>query len=477
MTEAIKYILLYAGAVISVAHIFDLTYHFQVKEYRFDRFLVLLEEEGFLQVVYSRQIRFPAKTLRNTLVILLSILFLALVIFFVQTSPFIALLGFVVFAPTISFLLVSTSVFLTGILAYGKRALIVKEATQLFAASKAVCIGITGSYGKTTTKEFLYQILARRFKVAKTEATMNTDVGVALSVLRGVTPDTEFFIAEMGSYKKGEIERASKVAPPHYAILTAIGNQHLSLFGSREGLLEAKKELLEAVPSNGRIYLNKAIEDKSVLVRGIEASVTLYSSKTKADITVKQISKKPAIYKIVYKRRSLEVQVPVDLPYAIENLLPCVGLALDLGMKPEEIRQAVRSLKELPNKLSQQKGLHGSMLVLDTSNSSVEGFLSAIEVLSGVKASKKLAVTKGIIELGEEKTPSYLKLLEKLSKNNITLLTTDRLFEPLDGKNVVKVFNNENAIISYLNDVCTKKTALLVEGRFTEKFLQKLESA
>lgn len=472
MMEALQYILLYIGAVVCVAHIYDLTYRFQIKEYRLDRFFVFLREVGIIRAIYALRIRFPSKSLRNLLVIALSVLLLSLVVFYVQEGTLIRTVVFVILAPFVSLVLTALTVLLTEIFAQIKRKGIISQAKRHLALSKTVVIGITGSYGKTTTKEFLYQILSRRFRIAKTEANMNTDVGIALSILKNVTPETDFFIAEMGAYTTGEIEKACRIAPPKYGILTAIGNQHLALFGSHEKLLEAKKELLKAVPPKGRIYLNKSIKDRSVLARGIMASIVLYSTTGKADAAARKSAKNT--YEVQYRKKKIVVNVLLSAPYALENLLPCIALALDLGMKEKEIQTALKTLKNLPDKFAHEQGVKGIYLILDTGNSNVEGFLSAIDALTEVKRPRKYAVSKGIIELGNEKDSSYKKILAKLAKNKVALLTTDKLFRLLDVSNNVQYFEDEGKLLSHLLSVANKKTSVLLEGRFTPHFIRSI---
>ncbi len=472
--DIINYIILYLGAAICTAHIYDLTYKFQVKEYRFDRFFASIGEEGFRKVFYSFKIRFPSKSARNILIIVCSVLLLTLVVFWAYEGSFFHKLVFVITAPVMAGVLISLSVLLTEVPAQIKRRRIIRLAKKHLAQSKAQIIGITGSYGKTTTKEFLYEILSKKFKVAKTDANMNTDVGIALSILKNVGPDTDFFIAEMGAYTRGEIEKACRVAPPKYGILTAIGNQHLVLFGSHERLLDAKKELLKAVSPKGRIYLNRTIKDRSVLARGIVAPITQYSVLGKADVMVKKSGKN--IYEVVYKKKRVVISVNLQTPYTLENLLPCIALALDLGMKEKDIQNSLKTLKTPLNKLSQQKGLKNSLLILDTANSSVDGFLSAIDLLSSAKGSKRIVVSKGIIELGNQKEPSYKKILSTLQKKGVSLYTTDRLFRSLDKGNAVQFFEDEAFISKHLSASLTKNTTVLLEGRFTPGFIQQLKA-
>ena len=472
MNQILRFLVLYGGTVIGLAKILQLIYLFQVKEYRFDRFIVSLQENGGISYLYQIDPRFPAKSIRNLLVAIISLCLLAFILFYMQSASFLLLLLFLLTSPVISFLLVSVGVLLTEILARIKRALIIRDAEEFLQNKKVVGIGITGSYGKSTTKEDLSHILSQKFKVAKTDENMNTDVGIAMSVLKNVTAETEFFIAEVGAYTEGEIRRACKVIQPFYAILTAIGNQHLDLFGSKEKLILAKKELLEEVPPNGRIYLNADIDDKSVLVRSIKTKIVLYSAKKQADISV---SKKGSQYALRYKRNVVSFPVPSHVPYALETLLPCIGLALDLGMNPEQIEKSLGSLPVLKEKLSRSKGIRKAVIIRDTANSSVEGFLAALEPLANTKQSKRIAVSKGIIELGEEKESSYKRILDQLHKKKIALYTTDPVFKTLDIEETVAYFKNEQLLAIDLIKNIDSKTAVLLEGRFSPSFIAKLE--
>src|SRR3990167_4549629 len=434
MNQILRFLVLYGGTVIGLAKILQLIYLFQVKEYRFDRFIVSLQENGGISYLYQIDPRFPAKSIRNLLVAIISLCLLAFILFYMQSASFLLLLLFLLTSPVISFLLVSVGVLLTEILARIKRALIIRDAEEFLQNKK--------------------------------------DVGIAITVLKNVTAETEFFIAEVGAYTEGEIRRACKVIQPFYAILTAIGNQHLDLFGSKEKLILAKKELLEEVPPNGRIYLNADIDDKSVLVRSIKTKIVLYSAKKQADISV---SKKGSQYALRYKRNVVSFPVPSHVPYALETLLPCIGLALDLGMNPEQIEKSLGSLPVLKEKLSRSKGIRKAVIIRDTANSSVEGFLAALEPLANTKQSKRIAVSKGIIELGEEKESSYKRILDQLHKKKIALYTTDPVFKTLDIEETVAYFKNEQLLAIDLIKNIDSKTAVLLEGRFSPSFIAKLE--
>jgi len=131
-----------------------------------------------------------------------------------------------------------------------------KASTKLDHHQKLIVIGVTGSYGKTSTKEILHQILSTKYKVLKTPSSYNTAVGVANVVLKELKNDHEIFIVEMGAYKKGEIKKICELTKPHIGIITGLNEQHLDRFKTIENTLKAKTELIEALPSNSVIALN-----------------------------------------------------------------------------------------------------------------------------------------------------------------------------------------------------------------------------
>lgn len=462
MNELVRYVFLYIGLVVATGKIFDNIYTFQVKEYRFDRFLSFFKEVGVYRALYQIDVRFPAKSMRNMLILVLSVLALCVIAFILQTLYLTYIIVFIAIAPFVSLATVSFFVALTEIPAQFKRRAIIAKARRYLVGKKVVAIGITGSYGKTSTKEYLAHILSQRFSTAKTEDNMNTDVGIALSALKNISDNTEYFVMEVGAYTKGEIERACRVISPTYAVLTAIGNQHLSLFGSKENLVSAKKELLQAVEKDGSVYINAQILEKDQLSTGIQARKVFYSASGAADITMRQ-------GRAVYK--NIEVKLP---PIAnADNLLPCVAIAVDLGMTKPQIEKALKSLPKLLHKVEKKKGAHKGTLITDTANSSVEGFISALSALEGEKGGR-IVVSKGIIELGSEKEASYRKILDAIKKAKATLFTTDPLFEILDMDQVVVYLKNEKLLLAKLADVTTTKTAILLEGRFTPSFIRKL---
>jgi UDP-N-acetylmuramoyl-tripeptide--D-alanyl-D-alanine ligase len=458
--------------IIALLKSLEYIYLYQIKEYRFDRFDNYLREEGILRVLYATPPKLPAATIRNTLIAALDVVMAIALYFLFSYYPPQVLIGLIALSPFIGFLLTSISVCITSIFAHLRRAQIVEAARRKIAQSDTVFIGITGSYGKTTTKEFLYEILKAKFKVGKTEENMNTEVGVAMSILKNLHKDTQYFIAEAGAYRQGEIRRVCALIHPQIAILTAIGNQHMALFGSRRNLVAAKSELLDALPQEGIAYINREIPEFKEIVGRLSHQARSFALNGQADIKATDTKETATTTEatITYGKHSLHLKTHLGGRHNVQNLLPAIGVAFDLGMKPEEIAKAVTALAPVAAKLTKKHGLGGATFIMDTYSSNVEGFLAAIHAAHTAKGfDTKILVTRGILELGGEKKSSYARLLKALEDTKITLMTTDRMFKQLEPD--VQQYGSEQQLLNALMPLLTKDTLVVVEGKFSPHFL------
>ena len=458
--------------IVLFLKLLDFIYLFQIKEYRFDRFIAFMNEEGLSRIFYFRIIRLPARKLRNVGILIASSVIIILMSINILYLPFVYQVIILFISPIAVFVVCSLMIFLTNVAAFFYRQLIILKATKVAKSSKTIFIGITGSYGKTSIKEFLYQILSKKYRVAKTEANINTDIGIALSILKNLKKDTQFFIIELGAYKIGEIAKACKIINLKYGILTGIGNQHLGLFGSKENLIKAKAELFQALPNNGIAYINKDAIRNNQLLSYVSCQSKLYSVTESADIYAKDISyiNNYLQAKIYYKNSPFEIKTKLLGLHNLLNLLPCIALALDLKISNKDVINALGKIKNISARLSLQKGVHSSTILNDSYNSNVNGFLAAIEVAQSLNNKKKFIISRGIIELGQEKHDSYKKIVERLNNSDLTLLTTDLLFKKYDEQNKVTVFNNESMLWQYLQTIIDKNFLVVIEGKFPSWF-------
>ncbi|MEI6532228.1 MAG: UDP-N-acetylmuramoyl-tripeptide--D-alanyl-D-alanine ligase [Candidatus Roizmanbacteria bacterium] len=442
----------------------EFIYLYQIKEYRFDRIKSTINEHSFLKILYSFSLKMPAKKPRNAILLLLAIVASVDIYLIATFLPQMLSFIFLAFIPIYAFAVVSLCVYVTNILAHQKRQSIIAQAITKVHETKTIFIGITGSYGKSSTKEFLYQILSRQFITGKTQANMNTDVGIALNVLQHLHEDTEYFIAEMGAYKIGEITNCCKITPPTYAIITSIGNQHLDLFGSRENLINAKKELLLAVPSNGTIILNRDIHDYEMLIKDTKAHIITFSTTQEADVYATNILIKDTILSatIHTKNQQFEIRTHLIGVHNIANILPCITLALELGIKTETIVKAIAYLDQIKGKLSQSTGINNTTILDDSYNSNESGFISAIQTMEQFPHKKKYIISKGIPELGKEKNDTYNRIISRIKSTSIALLTTDTDFS---SETNTQIFASEQLLFDFVNKNSDSDTLILIEGR------------
>ncbi|WKZ31349.1 MAG: UDP-N-acetylmuramoyl-tripeptide--D-alanyl-D-alanine ligase [Candidatus Dojkabacteria bacterium] len=337
-------------------------------------------------------------------------------------------------------------------------------------------IGITGSYGKTSVKENIAQILATKFKVAKTPSNNNTLLGHALAILHQLKSDDRYLVAEYGAYRKGEIKEMVELLPPKFAVLTGLGNQHLELFGSQRNLIEAKSELFQKLPEDGVAYLNcdtahyseilPLIKGRKITYSLEDRSADLYASEIVVDIKTK------SSFKVEYKGNHYEFECEVLGKHNILNLLPAIAIALDLGMSQSEIQDGLNALTAPKERLNLVD--LGSIKLLDDSyNSSFEGFLAALDVMQQIGGDLHI-VSRGLLELSGDKEEIYAKLTAQINKTGATLWTTDSFFFKYELQNG-KHYNSEEKLYDELSKSLGNQSVLLIEGRVNpalkEKFL------
>lgn len=300
-----------------------------------------------------------------------------------------------------------------------------KALPESFSKKKAhekglLIIGVTGSFGKSSTKEYIAQILGRKFNVVKTKGSNNTPIAIANTILSNLTQGTEVFVVEMGAYKRGEIAMLCQIAPPTIGVLTAISAQHLSLFGSLENTMRAKYELIEALPKEGLAIFNgtnihveslyKMTKKKKILYQAQYFGSLSQRYKTRADMQAVNIAveKTQTTFDIVFQNKILHLKTPLVGRQAVENIIPAVYLALYFGMTTAEIKKAVSLIVPLDKTMVRHVLPNGTNILDDTFNTNPESVLAVLSYLKIYKG-KKVLILQPMIELaGNAKAEHYL---------------------------------------------------------------------
>ena len=463
------FVLIWAGYESSY-----LIYLFQIKEYRFDRFISSLKEFGMLKYLYTFDIKRPAITVRNILLVLIvGMMFLATIYAgFVNPTALILVAYIGPFAPIGALLMVGLGVIITSIPVYYYRSSIIKRAKSKMKKSNAVVIGVTGSYGKTSVKEYLYHILSSKYNVAKTDKNMNADVGIALSIVKNLTNTTEYFIAEFGAYKRGEVRTSAQFISVNHAILTPLGNQHLDLYGSHEALIDEETYILTQVPAVGRIY----VYDQAPKLPPLLGKKLTYGTNNTADIKATHITttSQKTTAQVTYKGWTFQITTDLLGVHSVANLLPAIAFALDMGMTVKEVETAIQTIQPIEGKLSTHLGPNGSLVLCDGLTANIDGFIAAIKTMSLFPHTKKLILTQGVIELGEEKRQSYKRVTDVLSTYTHILLTTDKVFRKVCSQPNIMTFNDVSSLLDYALSQTDNDTLILIEGKFSAKIIQQL---
>lgn len=280
-----------------------------------------------------------------------------------------------------------------------------KAKKKLRVMNKLNVIGITGSYGKTSSKNILADILNVKFNALATPKNLNTEYGLMITINNHLDKFDEILIAEMGAYKRGEIKTLCDMVHPRYGILTTIGTAHLETFGSEENIIKGKFELIESLPSDGVGILNgddpnqvryKRKNNCKILWTGIQnkdvdvhaSNITCSNKGTTFDVTFRNEKKK---YTFTTKLLGY---------HNVSNILAAIALGRELGESISDLQQGVKSVQPVEHRLELKK-IGNFYQIDDAYNSNPVGAKGALEVLD-MMPGIKVVVTPGMIELGEK---------------------------------------------------------------------------
>lgn len=316
-------------------------------------------------------------------------------------------------------------------------------------------IGITGSYGKTSSKNILSGILNTRYITRPTPKNLNTEYGLMITINNHLDKFDEFLIAEMGAYTEGEIKTLCDMVHPKYGILTKVGTAHLETFGSRENIQKTKFELIESLPNDGIAILNKDDEwQTSYKLKNDVEVVWIGIEEKDADVIAKNIkcTNQGSKFDIYFKdeKKKYEFETRLLGKNNIYNILASVALGRKLGMTIEELQQGVRRVKSIEHRL-ELKNFGYMYMIDDAYNSNPVGAQAALEVLA-MMPGKKIVVTPGMIELGEEQDRLNQEFGEEIAKvADEVILIGEKITKPIQKGLEKAKFSKDK--IHILNDV------------------------
>ena len=514
MTEFLQIILLWLIIILNKTGYY--LYLWQVKEYRFDRMVAGLKEPGgfsaiFSKVFYSnifllltfilfentifvrlllslyvfesalfiyqiakRQNRVPKTTAKSIAIFFLSVISVIAIFLFaiIDFSPYVFLL-------TIDILLFFIVTFWTLMLKplsfLGKQIIVYRAKQKRKGMKGLIAVGVTGSFGKTSVKEFLATILSKKFRIAKTREHQNTEIGAARAILL-MPYGTQVLIAEEAAYRKGDIKEISEVVGPAIGIITGIGSQHLALFGSQEAIVETKFELAQALPKNGTLIVNwdsecVRIKSKELRIKNVKK----YSIKERdTDLYASDIDEtlEGSFFTIHHKNKSVRAETSLLGRHNVSNVLAASVAALELGMSLEEVAKAIADIKPFPRTLEPKRGIKNSLIIDDTYNASFEGVLGALDVLSLAKG-KKILVFTSIIELGDAAKDIHKQIGKRISEvADVAIIVDKKYAKELQSQKTIWMNDPDKIRERIAREAVARETVVLLEGRIPRTIIR-----
>ncbi len=352
---------------------------------------------------------------------------------------------------------------------------------------KIKIIGITGSAGKTTTKEILATLLSEKFKVNKTIANNNNHIGVPLTILSS-NEKHNFLVAELGTNHFGEIPYTSSIVSPDFALITNIGDSHLEYLKNRKGVFTEKVALLkESIKRGGKVFINNDDKILKEFGKTVKNKIT-FALNEKADYkaSIKGYDKlaRPQI-EIKSKKNVFAATLPISGEKNVLNFTAAFAIASGLGLTNSQIQKAVKKIKSY-NKRLEIKNHKNFTLINDTYNANPDSMKSSLDILNKIESRKrKIAVLGDMFELGNESKSKHLELANIINKTKVDEVYSigkmmKLMNKKLNGKTKTHLhFDDRELLKKHLMTFEIKNSVVLIKGSRgmkMEEFVSIIES-
>jgi UDP-N-acetylmuramoyl-tripeptide--D-alanyl-D-alanine ligase len=457
-------------------------------------FIYLVETGFFLVSAFKGTVKKPKITFKTF--ILISFSFIVVILFLFWTTQLMLneskLIFLLVFDVFLVFIISAVVLLIQPFFVLARNIILIKaknKLEQIKLLSGLKVVAITGSYGKTSTKEFLTTILSSKFKVLSTEKHQNSEVGIATRILKDLKPSHKIFVAEVGAYNKGKVKEVCKILRPDIGIVTGVNEQHLSLFGSLKNLLSAEggEELAESLPKNGHLIVNgnnkyclELLKKSDNLPENQEKIYSTNNYKTNADIWSEDIFvKKDSVSFIATDKNKnmANFEVKVLGKHNVENLLGAILTASILGMSFEEIVEACKKINQEQSGMVLKQGKLGVNIIDSSYSANPTGVLADLDYLS-IFSGKKAIIMPCLIELGGKSSETHYNLGKKIgeicdlaiitSKDKFKEIKKGAMEKGMKEKNIL-LCDNSNEIYSAITLFCKAGDTVLLEGRVPNK--------
>ena len=351
-------------------------------------------------------------------------------------------------------------------------------------------IAVTGSVGKTSTKDVIASVVSTKYKTLKTEGNNNNNIGLPFTILK--LKDHEAMVVEMGMNHFGEISLLTNIAKPNLAVITNIGTSHIGNLGSRENILKAKLEILEGMKipkiiiNNDNDLLHKWCEENKNRIEihtfGIENESELMAENIKMQEESSEFVATSNSYESdesIKKLSELEIRVPVGGEHFVYNALCATEVGHILGISDEKIQKGISNFELTKKRMDMKKLENGAIIINDAYNASYESMKVSLKFLAKHTGTRKIAVLGDMFELGEYSEELHRKVGKEVAENGINILICAGenskyiIEEAKKNKNVQTYFiNNNEQIVEKLTQELRNGDVVLVKASNGMKFFE-----
>lgn len=350
-------------------------------------------------------------------------------------------------------------------------------------------VAITGSVGKTSTKDMIASVLSQKYKVLKTPGNYNNELGLPLTLLQ--LTDEEMMVLEMGMNSFGEISLLSNLVKPDVAVITNIGTAHIGMLGSRENILKAKLEILEGLKPNGTLVINN---DNDLLHKWYEEQngkqsyhIVTYGMQEESNIMGKN-----AIYhengsecEAIVEGKSYKIHIPVGGEHFVLNALCAISVGQTFSIPMEQIAQGIEEFELTKRRMEIKHTKEGALLINDCYNANYDSMKAALDYLGKLPNQRKIAVLGDMLELGEYSKELHEKVGEVVAENKIDMLIcvgeeakniAQKAIEEGMSKSQITLCQNNEEAIQILKKTLNNEDAVLLKASNGLKFIEICEA-
>ena len=328
-------------------------------------------------------------------------------------------------------------------------------------------IAVTGSVGKTSTRDIIYSVLKEKYNILKTEGNFNNDIGLPLTILG--LKDHDMMILEMGMNHFGEIELLSNIAKPTHAVITNVGTAHIGNLGSRENILKAKLEIISGLSKNGKLYVNN---DNDMIHNHLndikeKANVVTIGIDNDSDYMATNIIEDA--FESSFKIDNNDYKINIGGRAFIYNSLMAYALGKEFDLTINQIYNGINNVKLEKNRLEKIIGKKGETIINDTYNASFDSVKNAIELLSKSNYKRKILLLGDILELGDYSEEIHKNIGREIKKYNfdkIILVGNEVKYikEELNDYSDIYLFNKEDETYEFLDNILNEDDIILLKG-------------